>query len=171
MVEPAAQIPDMDLMDGIPGRAAHRLYCHFVWPTLGRLPLVSGEAVAVVERHVITLCRRLDAEPICVRAFSDRVHLVLRLNPGHSPAALVSRLKSGTETALQAAGHTIRWGRGYAAASISGAEVRAVKRRVHRLVDAPLSSDPVRPRPRPGQGPRGATRYHGSGVDAPHFTG
>ena len=171
MIEPAPQISDMDLMDGVPGRAAHRLYCHFVWPTLGRLPLVSGEAVAAVERHVITLCRRLDTEPICVRAFSDRVHLLLRLNPGHSPAALVSRLKSGTETALQAAGHTVRWGRGYAAASISGAEVRAVKRRVHRLADVPLPGDPVRPRPGSGKGPCGARRHRGSGVDAPDSTG
>jgi REP element-mobilizing transposase RayT len=161
----------MDLIDGVPGRAAHRLYCHFVWPTLGRLPLISGEAVAVVERHVITLCRRLDAEPICVRAFSDRVHLVLRLNPGHSPAALVSRLKSGTESALQAAGHTIRWGRGYAAASVSGGEVRAVMRRVHRLADAPLSGAPVRPKTRPRKGSRRAMRYRGSSVDAPHSTG
>jgi len=159
------------LIDGVPGRAAHRLYCHFVWPTLGRIPLVSREAIALVERHVITLCRRLDAEPVCVRAFSDRVHLLLRLKPGHSPAALVSRLKSGTEAALQTAGHTVRWGRGYAAATVSGGEVRAVMRRVHRLADAPLPGDPVRPKPRPRKPSRGPVRYPGSGVDAPHSTG
>jgi len=145
----------MDLIDGVPGRAAHRLYCHFVWPTLGRIPFVSRDAVALVERHVITLCRRLDAEPVCVRAFSDRVHLLLRLKPGHSPAALVSRLKSGTEAALQAAGHTVRWGRGYAAATVSGGEVRAVMRRVHRLADAPLPGDRSGPSDAPERRPVG----------------
>lgn len=139
--------------DDVPGRAAHRLYCHFVWPTLGRIPLVSRDVAAVLERHVITLCRRLDVEPICVRAFSDRLHVLLRLKPGHAPAALVSRLKGGTEVAMQASGHTLRWGRGYAAATVSGSEVRTVMRRIHRLVDRPLSrglpgrsrSAPVRP--------------------------
>jgi REP element-mobilizing transposase RayT len=160
----------MDSIDGVPGRAAHRLYCHFVWPTLGRISLVSGEAVAVVERHVITLCRRLDAEPICVRAFSDRVHLLLRLKPGHSPAALVSRLKIGTESALQTSGHTIRWGRGYAAATVSGGEVRAIMRRIHQLADRPLPATPVRSRLRLRRSSHGAMRHPVGGVDAPHST-
>ncbi|NNK49332.1 MAG: hypothetical protein HKP01_10700 [Gemmatimonadetes bacterium] len=132
------QIPNMDMIDDVPGRAAHRLYCHLVWPTLGRVPLVSAAAASLVERHVITLCRRLDSEPVCVRAFDDRVHLLLRLKPGHSPALIVAALKSGTEAALQSAGHTVRWGRGYAVASVSGSDVRAVRRRVHRLADGPL---------------------------------
>lgn len=160
----------MDGMDGVPGRAAHRLYCHLVWPTLGRIPLVSEDAVAVVERHVITLCRRLDTEPICVRAFSDRVHLLLRLKPGHSPASLMSRLKTGTEFALQTSGHTIRWGRGYAAATISGGDVRAVMRRIHRLADTPMSASPVPSKPRRGRPSRGGASHPVGGVDAPHRT-
>jgi len=149
-----AHLPDMDIIEGVPGRAAHRLYCHLVWPTLGRIPLLSRDATAVAERHIIALCRRLDCEPICVRAFSDRVHLLLRFKPGHSPAALAARLKSGTESTLQAAGHTVRWGRGYAAATVSGSDVRAIMRRVHRLPDGPLPADPARPNPSPRRRPR-----------------
>ena len=155
----------MDMFDDIPGRAAHRLYCHLVWPTLGRIPLVSSAAAAVVERHVIALCRRLDAEPVCVRAFSDRVHLILRLKPGHSPAVLVSRLKAGSESALLAAGHTVRWGRGYAAASVSGSEVRATRRRVHRLADGPLPDDAGPTRRQPRRRSRAAVQRTPSGVD------
>lgn len=155
----------MDMIDEAPGRAAHRLYCHFVWPTLGRVPLVSAATAAVVERHVIALCRRLDAEPVCVRAFSDRVHLLLRLKPGHSPGAIVSRLKSGSESALLSAGHAVRWGRGYAAATVSGSEVRAVRRRVHRLVDAPMPADASPPRAPPLRGSRGSNRRAPGGVD------
>ena len=160
----------MDMIDGVPGRAAHKLYCHFVWPTLGRIPLVSAEVSAVVERHAITLCRRLDAEPICVRAFSDRVHLLVRLKPGHAPAVLVSRIKSGTEAALLASGHGVRWGRGYAAATVSGSEVRAVRRRVHRLVDGPIPADTVRPEPRPSRRSRRSIRRPTSSVDGPYPT-
>jgi REP element-mobilizing transposase RayT len=160
----------MDVIDDVPGRAAHKLYCHFVWPTLGRIPLVSADAAAVVERHVITLCRRLDSEPICVRAFSDRVHLLLRLKPGHSPAVLVSRIKSGTEAALLASGYGVRWGRGYAAATVSGSEVRAVRRRVHRLVDAPIPADPIPPDPRPSRRARRSIRRPISSVDGPDPT-
>jgi len=161
----------MDMVDDVPGRAAHRLYYHFVWPTLGRIPLVSAEAAAVVERHVITLCRRLDSEPVCVRAFSDRVHLLLRLKPGHSPAGIVSRLKSGSEAALQSAGHPIRWGRGYAAATVSGSEVRAVRRRVHRLPDGPLPAGDARPNPRLRSPRRRSPERVPSGVDGPQPTG
>lgn len=158
------------MTDDVPGRAAHKLYCHFVWPTLGRIPLVSADAAAVVERHVITLCRRLDSEPVCVRAFSDRVHLLLRLKPGHSPAVLVSRIKSGTEVALLASGHGVRWGRGYAAATVSGSEVRAVRRRVHRLVDGPIPADPIPPDPRPARRAGRSIRRSTSSVDGPHPT-
>jgi REP element-mobilizing transposase RayT len=160
----------MDWIEGVPGRAAHRLYCHFVWPTLGRIPLVSPEAAAVVERHVITLCRRLDSEPICVRAFSDRVHLLLRLKPGHAPAALVSRLKSGTEANLQSAGHAVRWGRGYAVATVSGGEVRAVMRRVHRLAERPLPADSASPERRGRRSTRRAARRGARDVDGLHTT-
>jgi REP element-mobilizing transposase RayT len=160
----------MDMIDDVPGRAAHKLYCHFVWPTLGRIPLVSADAAAIVERHVITLCRRLDSEPICVRAFSDRVHLLLRLKPGHAPAVLVSRIKSGTEAALVASGHGVRWGRGYAAATVSGSEVRAVRRRVHRLADGPMPADAIAPEPGPGRRSTRWIRRPPSGVDGPHST-
>jgi REP element-mobilizing transposase RayT len=157
----------MDSIDVVPGRAAHRLYCHFVWPTLGRIPLVSPDVAAVVERHVITLCRRLDAEPVCVRAFSDRLHVLLRLKPGHAPGTMVSRLKGGSEAAMQASGHTLRWGRGYAAATVSGADVRAVMRRIHRLVDHPLPrSASSRTRPRSGRTDRRGRRGPPAVVDA-----
>lgn len=156
----------MDFVDAAPGRAAHRLYCHFVWPTLGRIPLISRDTADVVERHLITLCRRLDAEPLCVRAFSDRVHLLARFKPGHSPAALIGRLKEGSEAAIQDAGHTVRWGRGYAAATVSGSEVRAVMRRIHRLANGPRPGARDRgPRGRPWRTPRAGSRAPTAGVD------
>ncbi len=168
---PVPHLPEMEIDRIVPGRAAHRLYCHFVWPTLGRIPLVSSGVVPVVERHVITLCRRLDAEPVCVRAFSDRLHVLLRMKPGHAPAALVSRLKSGTEDELHECGHSVRWGHGYAAATVSGADVRTVMRRIHRLPDAPLSRA-CSTGEYPGKaGQSRGRRRPGGAVDAPRTSG
>jgi REP element-mobilizing transposase RayT len=160
----------MEWIDAPRGRAAHRLYIHFVWPTLGRIPLISRESAPTVERHVIALCRRLDVEPVSVRAFSDRLHLLLRIKPGHSSAALVSSIKGGTEAALQGAGHTVRWGRGYAAGTVSGSEVRSVMRRIHRLVDRPMSVDRHDPETRPRRPTPGARRRGPRGVDGPVST-
>jgi hypothetical protein len=107
---------------------------------------------------------------VCVRAFSDRLHLLLRVKPGHSPAALVSRIKGGSEADLQGAGHTVRWGRGYAAATVSGGEVRTVMRRIHRLSDGPLSLGRSGPEPSTrGPAPR-ARRRGRRGVDGPVST-
>lgn len=164
---PGSHNPAMEIDRIVPGRAAHRLYCHFVWPTLGRIPLVSSGVVPAVERQVITLCRRLDAEPVCVRAFSDRLHVLLRMKPGHSPAALVSRLKSGTESELHESGHTVRWGHGYAAATVSGADVRTVMRRIHRLPDEPLSRADSTSEDRGKTGRRRGRRRPRGAVDAP----
>lgn len=122
-------------IDEVPGRAAHRLYVHVVWPTLGRIPLITSEGRDALERHLIVLGRRLDVEPVCVRALADRAHVLLRFKPGHAVAAVVARLKEGSEAALNADGHAVRWGRGYAAASVGGEEVRRAMRRIVRLPD------------------------------------
>ncbi|MCK5482924.1 MAG: hypothetical protein KAJ13_04450, partial [Gemmatimonadetes bacterium] len=93
-------------------------------------------------------------------------HLLARLNPGHSPAVLIGRLKEGSEAAIQDAGHTVRWGRGYAAATVSGSEVRAVMRRIHRLANRPRPGTRDRgPRDRPWRTPRTGSGAPTAGVD------
>lgn len=126
----------------VTGRAAHRLYAHVVWPTLGRVPLVSAERRPLLERHLIVLCRRLDVEPLCVRVFADRAHLLLRFKPPHSLAAVVAQLKRGSESALEATGHALRWGRGYAATTVGRDDVRRVRRRIHSLREIPRVAVP-----------------------------
>lgn len=114
-------------------RAAHRIYVLLAWSTLGRLPLLSSELRGQVEGQLIALCRRLDAEPVLVRAGVDRVRLLLRLTPAHALAALVPRLKAGSRDALTAAGRGVDWASGYAATTVGSAAVREAIRRVERL--------------------------------------
>lgn len=114
-------------------RAAHHIYVHVAWTTLGNLPLMSRDLRAQVEGQLIALCRRLDAEPLAVRAASDRVRMLLRLKPTHAVAVLVPRLKHGSQDALTEAGRGVHWASGYAAATVGSHAVREVIRRVGGL--------------------------------------
>jgi len=111
-------------------RSAHRLYAEVVWATVDRLSLVGPDARAPIESQIITLCRRLDVEPVAVRVTSSRVRLLLRFKPSHSLGAVVAAIKLGSQDAAVLSGRPVRWGRGFAALSLSGTEVR---RRAHRL--------------------------------------
>ncbi len=124
-------------------RAAHRLYVQIAWSTLDGLPLVAPEAREAAEARLIALCRRLDAEPVAVRASASGVALLLRVTPSHAVGALATALKVGTEDALAAAGRPVRWARGFAASSVGPAEVR---RRARRLRDAPGPGERARSR-------------------------
>jgi len=114
-------------------RAAHHIYVGLAWSTLGRLPLMSSDLRGQVEVQLIVLARRLDAEPVAVRAGADRVRLLLRLKPAHSLSTLVPRLKQGSQDALTAAGRGVHWASGYAATTVSAGALREAIRRIDRL--------------------------------------
>ncbi|MCL7967633.1 MAG: transposase [marine benthic group bacterium] len=111
-------------------RAAHRLYAEIVWSTVDRLPLVALEIRGSIEAHLITLCRRLDIEPVAVRVTASRARLLIRFKPSHSLGAVVASLKLGSQDAAVVAGRPVRWARGFATLSLSVTEVR---RRARRL--------------------------------------
>lgn len=113
--------------------STHQIYVHVGWATLGRLPLMPTDLRGAVEVHLITLCRRLDVEPVAVRATADRVMLLLRLKPNHTLGTLVSRLKSGSEQALTDAGRGVHWGSGFAATTIGVESLRHVTRLINCL--------------------------------------
>ncbi|TDJ49965.1 MAG: hypothetical protein E2O48_00040 [Gemmatimonadetes bacterium] len=113
--------------------STHRIYVHVGWATLGRLPLMPSDLRGAVEVQLITLCRRLDVEPVAVRATADRVMLLLRLKPNHTLGTLVSRLKSGSQESLTDAGRGVHWGSGFAATTIGIESLRHVTRLINRL--------------------------------------
>jgi len=114
-------------------RAAHHIYVGLAWSTLGRLPLMSTELRGQVEVQLIVLARRLDVEPVAVRAGADRVRLLLRLKPTHSLATLVPRLKHGSQEALTAAGRGVHWASGYAVTTVGVEAIREAIRRIDDL--------------------------------------
>lgn len=110
--------------------AAHRIYLQLAWWTLGRLPLMPLDLRAQVEGQLISLSRRLGADPIAVRAGPDRVRLLLRIEPTHTALSLACRLKQGSEEEMTRAGRGVHWASGFAAATVSSDAVRDVIRRI-----------------------------------------
>ncbi len=106
----------------------HRLYLHLAWTTLDALPLVGPRQALALEGQLVALCRRLDVEPLEVAAAADRVHLLVRLKPVHSIAALARRLKRGSTEAAVRRAEPVRWARGWAAATVAPGDVRRKKR-------------------------------------------
>lgn len=110
--------------------SSHRLYAHLAWGTLNGLPLVGPRASLTLESQLIALCRRLDVEPVEVSVEADRVHALVRFRPSQTVAGLVRRLKAGSADAARRRGASVRWGRGWAAATVAPGEVRDLKRRL-----------------------------------------
>lgn len=110
--------------------ARHRLYLHVAWTTLDELPLVGPRQALALEGQLVALCRRLDVEPLEVAVDRSRVHLLVRLKPVHAVSTVVRRLKDGSTEAAVRRGEPIRWGRGWAAATVAPARVRTKKRRL-----------------------------------------
>ena len=122
--------PQIDTSEWAADRAAHRMYAEVVWSTFDRLPLVAPGARSSIEAQLITLCRRLDVEPVAVKVSATRARLVLRFKPAHSVGAVATALKLGSQDAAVLAGRPIRWAPGFACLTLSVAEVR---RRALRL--------------------------------------
>lgn len=138
-MRPSSRGPGTDGPPGdTPGRrparpgepSVHRLYAHLAWGTLDRLPLAGPRTALVLESELIALCRRLDVEPVEVSVEADRVHLLVRFKPNQALGELVRRLKDGSADAARRRGAALRWGRGWAAATVTPGEVRELKRRL-----------------------------------------
>lgn len=113
--------------------SVHRLYARAAWTTLGRLPLVSARTALAVESQIIGLCRRLDVEPLEVRARARRVDLLVRFKPVHPLADVAEEVKLGSAEHLRRSCSPARWGRGVAVRTVAPDEVRSVMRRMALL--------------------------------------
>lgn len=109
---------------------SHRLYAQVAWGTLHGLPLLSPRFALLLEGDLIRLARRLDVEPLEVSAEASRVRLLLRFKPSQPLGPLALRLKAGADDAVRRHGSPVRWGRGWAVATVPPEAVRDVRRRL-----------------------------------------
>lgn len=124
----------------------HRLYVHIAWSTLARVPAIAPERRAAIETHMLSVCRRLGVEPVEARALGDRVHLLVRLPSTISVTEVASAVREDVTARLAHAGRVVRWTPGFAAVSVSPAEVRRAKKRLASLED--VAAPPPRRRPK-----------------------
>lgn len=111
----------------------HRLYVHFAWTTLARVPMLDDSRRASIESHLMAACRWVGAEPIEVCVLPDRVHLLVRIPSGLAVGDLARRARTSVEELLGSAGRVVRWSRTFAAATVSPRDVRRVRRRLASL--------------------------------------
>ena len=111
-----------------PEPVRHQLYLHLARTILDGLPLVGPRQALALEGQLIALCRRLDVEPVEAAADADRVHLLLRLKPVHAVDDVARRLKQGSAEAMLRRREPVRWGRGWAAATVAPDDVRRTRR-------------------------------------------
>lgn len=114
-------------------RSPYRLYVHVAWSTLAPAPRLDGPRRAMIESHVLASCRWIGADPVEVCVLPDRVHLLAGLTPVLSVQALASHVRRTVEDLLADSGRVVRWSPGFAAVTVSPAEVRRVRRRLASL--------------------------------------
>jgi REP element-mobilizing transposase RayT len=121
-----------------PGRRdPHRLYVHLAWSTLARVRAIPPERRAGIESHMMAVCRQLGADPIEARALGDRVHLIVRIPVVSSVGELAGRLRNDVALRLAGSGVVVRWSPGFAAVTITPADVRRARKRLASLESAP----------------------------------
>lgn len=106
------------------------LYCHLVWATWDRLPLITPVVEPRLHAAITSKCRNLKAVPIAINGTEDHVHLLVRLPRSLSVADLAKEVKGASSHLIN---HEIqpdevfRWQGGYGAFTISADDVPKVK--------------------------------------------
>jgi len=80
-----------------------RLFYHLVWATKGRLVVLGGDLVRVVERSVRSTACDQKAIVHAVGMMPDHVHVTVSLPPSVAVATSVGRLKGAASHAVNAA--------------------------------------------------------------------
>lgn len=137
--------------------APHRLYVHLAWSTAGRAATLDASRRATIESHILAGCRWIGAQPVEVCVLPDRVHLLAGVPAVLSVHELAGHVRRTVEDLLADAGRVVRWSPGFAAVTVSPADVRRVRRRLASLdlpADPPGDRGARRPAPARRRGPR-----------------
>ena len=118
----------------------HRLYCHLVWTTRDRLPLIDAATATFLERYLRSVASRLGADIMEIGMVQTHVHILARVPPAMSIPVLVQSLKGGSATVANREVRTggsgkLTWAEGYSASSVSEITLDRVRRYVRRQTE------------------------------------
>ncbi len=118
----------------------HRLYCHLVWTTRNRAPLIDAAIATFLERYLRCVAARHGADIMEIGIVQTHVHVLARVPPTTSIPVLVQSFKGGSATVATREvriGNTTKlaWAEGYSASSVSEATLDRLRRYVRRQAE------------------------------------
>jgi putative transposase len=106
------------------------LYCHFVWATWDRLPLIHPDVEPRLYGAIQGKAREIRCVPIAVGGTENHVHLLVSFPPAISIACIVQQVKgvSSHLASFEIAGmEDFKWQGAYGAFTVGKREIEVVK--------------------------------------------
>ena len=114
---------------------SYHLYCHLVWGTWRRLPLIDSAIESTIHASIIKKCHELGATPIAIGGVEDHIHLLVQFNPTHRIANLVKEIKGYSSHLVNHVEQTenrFGWQRGYGAFSVGFQEMPKIEKYIDK---------------------------------------
>jgi REP element-mobilizing transposase RayT len=133
-----------------------KLFVHLVWATWDRLPILTPDLFAVVERAILHECMEMEVEVIAFGGVADHVHLLVRIPAKVSVAQLVKQVKGASSHLVNNRLKTpFKWQGGYGAFSVSHSVLARVREYVlnqenHHRYGTTVPTAELAPEPPPG---------------------
>ena len=110
----------------------HRLYCHVVWATRNREPVIDAGLARFLCRFLRDVAHQERARVLEIGMVTTHVHLLLRIHPTTELSRLLQRLKGGSSAIAgkerhSTRGQRLRWAKGYSIHSVSSRIVGTVR--------------------------------------------
>jgi putative transposase len=109
--------------------AAHRIYFHLTWSTLGRRPMIDEPTRAFLDQYFRKVAIQERVAIVALWLLQTHVHVLVRSGPRVDLPRLVQLLKGGSSyAASRQPGNVVglRWNREYSVTSVSPKLVRKV---------------------------------------------
>ena len=108
--------------------AAHKIFFHLTWSTLGRQPMIDTPTRAFLDQYFRRIAVQERVTIVSVAFLQTHVHLLLQAGPRYDLSRLVQLLKGGSSYAASRQPDNLlglRWNREYSVTSVSPRLVNA----------------------------------------------
>jgi len=110
----------------------HRLYCHIVWTTRDREPLIDAGLAKFLSRFLRTIARQERSHILEIGIVATHVHLLVRIDQVTSLPRLLQRLKGGSSYVAgkekhSNSGYSLKWAKGYSIETVNPRQLAAVR--------------------------------------------
>jgi len=110
----------------------HRLYCHIVWTTRDRAPLIDVGLARFLMTFLRGVARQERAHVLELGMVRTHVHLLCRVHPTTDLSRLLQRLKGGSAAVAgkerrSSEGTHLRWAKGYSIRSVGPRNLATVR--------------------------------------------